>query len=396
MNEQKLPHGARILVVRLSAIGDVLHSTAVVHNLKCLVPDCHVTWLVSPPASILLENNPDIDRLLVWDRRTFDKAAQHLDLRTVRQTLKEAAALLHQYEFDIALDIQGLFLSGMLTRMSRAPRRIGIHERHEGNFLFMTEMAPDIPERHKIRRYMTALAPLGIGPEDFEPGLVLKLPDAYEGFAEKFFADKAVTLHDPQRPLLLVNTRTTWPDKNWPPEFFGRALANLPENIQIVFTGAPSDQVYIERAQQEMAGRASLSIAGQTSLLELAAIFRESDLLLTGDTGPLYIAEAVGLPTLSLWGPTHPGIYGPLTKGHHFILSPNKCTACCKTKCRHKTNACMNAIKPGTVTKALLGLLYHWPPLCSKTGYQDSLLIACFLMTSLRLELHGDCCTLVD
>lgn len=359
MNEQKLPHGARILIVRLGAIGDVLHSTAVVHNLKRLVPDCHVTWLVSPPASILLENNPDIDRLLVWDRRTFDKAAQHLDLRTVRQTLKEAAALLHQYEFDIALDIQGLFLSGILTRMSRAPRRIGIHERHEGNFLFMTEMAPDIPERHKIRRYMTALAPLGIGPEDFEPGLVLKLPDAYEGFAEKFFADKAVTLHDPQRPLLLVNTRTTWPDKNWPPEFFGRALANLPENIQIVFTGAPSDQVYIERAQQEMAGRASLSIAGQTSLLELAAIFRESDLLLTGDTGPLYIAEAVGLPTLSLWGPTHPGIYGPLTKGHHFILSPNKCTACCKTKCRRRTNACMNAIKPGTVTKALLGLLYH-------------------------------------
>ena len=313
MNEQKLPHGARILVVRLSAIGDVLHSTAVVHNLKRLVPDCHVTWLVSPPASILLENNPDIDRLLVWDRRTFDKAAAHLDLRTVRQTLKEAAALLHQYEFDIALDIQGLFLSGMLTRMSRAPRRIGIHERHEGNFLFMTEMAPDIPERHKIRRYMTALAPLGIGPEDFMPGLVLKLPDTYDGFAETFFADKKVTLHDPQQPLLLVNTRTTWPDKNWPPEFFGRALA----------------------------------------------IFRESDLLLTGDTGPLYIAEAVGLPTLSLWGPTHPGIYGPLTKGHHFILSPHECTACCKTKCRHRSNACMNAIKPGTVTKALLELLYH-------------------------------------
>ena len=359
MNEQKLPHGARILVVRLSAIGDVLHSTAVVHNLKRLVPDCHVTWLVSPPASILLENNPDIDRLLVWDRRTFDKAAAHLDLHTIRQTLREAKALLHQYEFDIALDIQGLFLSGILARMSRAPRRIGIHERHEGNFLFMTEMAPDISDCHKIRRYMTALAPLGIGPEDFMPGLVLKLPDTYEGFAERFFADKDVTLHDPQQPLLLVNTRTTWPDKNWPPEFFGRALANLPENIQIVFTGAPSDQAYIERAQQEMEGRASLSIAGQTSLLELAAIFRDSDLLLTGDTGPLYIAEAVGLPTLSLWGPTHPGIYGPLTKGHHFILSPNKCTACCKTKCRRRTNACMNAIKPGTVTKALLGLLYH-------------------------------------
>ena len=105
--------------------------------------------------------------------------------------------------------------------------------------------------------------------------------------------------------------------------------------------------------------RRVIDITGETTLLELAALLHKIDLLLTGDTGPLYIAEAVGLPTLSLWGPTHPGIYGPLTKGHHFILSPHECTACCKTKCRHKTNACMNAIKPGTVTKALLGLLYH-------------------------------------
>ena len=358
-NFTALPRGTRILIVRLSAIGDVLHATTVVHNLRRLAPDVHITWLASPPASTLLEGNPDIDRLLLFDRRPIDAASARLALGTCWRELRKAKALLAPYAFDIALDLQGLFLTGILTRLSGAPRRIGIHERHEGNFLFMTEMAPDIPERHKIRRYMTALAPLGIGPEDFMPGLVLKLSDTYDSFAETFFADKKVTLHDPQQPLLLVNTRTTWPDKNWPPEFFGRALANLPENIQIVFTGAPSDQVYIERAQQEMEGRASLSIAGQTSLLELAAIFRESDLLLTGDTGPLYIAEAVGLPTLSLWGPTHPGIYGPLTKGHHFILSPHECTACCKTKCRHRSNACMNAIKPGTVTKALLELLYH-------------------------------------
>ena len=210
MNEQKLPHGARILVVRLSAIGDVLHSTAVVHNLKRLVPDCHITWLESPPASILLENNPDIDRLLVWDRRTFDKAAAHLDLHTIRQTLREAKALLHQYEFDIALDIQGLFLSGILARMSRAPRRIGIHERHEGNFLFMTEMAPDISDCHKIRRYMTALAPLG--------NAISKLHARPRAQAARHLARASprdssrtrITRHDPQQPPLLVNTHTTY------------------------------------------------------------------------------------------------------------------------------------------------------------------------------------------
>ena len=359
MNDSKLPQNARILIVRLSAIGDVLHATSVAHNLKRLCPSCHLTWLASPPASLMLQNNPDIDRLLVWDRRPFDDAARRLDFGTVCQTLKEARELLHQYTFDIALDIQGLFLSGLLTRMSSAPRRIGIHERHEGNFLFMTEMAPDIPDPHKIHRYMTALYPLGIEASDFQPGLVLRRSDPDILFARKLLSEYDIITHNPAKPLLLVNVRTTWPDKNWPPAYFGEALRHLPENIQIVFTGAPADQPYVEEAQKAMGRRASISLAGKTNLMQLACLFHEADLLLTGDTGPLYIAEAVGLPTLSLWGPTHPKIYGPLTKGHHFIITPNSCRACCKTKCRHKTNACMNAIEPLMVQKKLLSLLSH-------------------------------------
>lgn len=348
--------GTRILIVRLSAIGDVLHATAVTHNLKRIYPNCHLTWLVSPPADSLLKNNPDIDELLVWDRRIIDKAFARKKLGTVLHCLKEAKALLAAHEFDIALDIQGLFLSGILTKLSGAPRRIGIHERHEGNFLFMSEMAPDTSEPHKIRRYMTALEPLGITADKFQPGLVLTLTDSQRAWAKEFWQDHGIELGNKSRPLLLVNTRTTWPDKNWPARNFGLALRQLASAVQIVFTGAPNDVPYIKEAQQEL-GRPSLSIAGETNLSELAALFAEADLLLTGDTGPLYIAEAVGLTTLSLWGPTHPSIYGPLTAGHHFILSPHNCTACCKTKCRHKTNACMNAISPAIVAKELISLL---------------------------------------
>ena len=351
-----LPDDAKILIVRLSAIGDVLHATSVIHNLKRLRPDCHITWLVSPPADSLLQGNPDIDHLLVWDRRRMDKAFAGLKFKKVIACLKEARSLMAPYHFDVALDIQGLFLSGLLTRLSGAPWRIGIHERHEGNFLFITEMAPDITDRHKIRRYATALQPLGIGPDDFHPGLVLALPDKLHAFAETFWQSHGIKLHDPAHPLLMVNTRTTWPDKNWAPENFGHALRSLPESIQIVFSGAPGDEAYIRKAQQAL-GRPALSIAGETSLLELAALLHTADLLLTGDTGPLYIAEAVGTTTVSLWGPTHPDIYGPLTSGHHFILSPHGCTACCKTHCRYKTNACMHAIKPAAVTAKLKELL---------------------------------------
>lgn len=354
-----LPVHARILIVRLSAIGDVLHVTSVVHNLRRLLPDAELTWLASPPASTLLAGNPDIDRLLVWDRRPLDEASAHLHLIDCIREIKKARALLAPYTFDIALDLQGLFLTGILTRLSGAPRRIGIHERHEGNPLFMTEMAPDIPDPHKIRRYYTALAPLGFGAETFQPGPVLALPKNLNGYAKKFWASHNI---DTTRPILMVCVRTTWPDKNWPPAYFGEALRAVPRDVQIVFSGAKNDAPYIAETQCVLADgtdHPSLSIAGETNLLELAALLKSATLLFTGDTGPLYIAEAVGTPTLSLWGPTAPEIYGPLTKGHTFLRSPYECTACCKTHCARKNNGCMNALKPDVAANALNTFFAH-------------------------------------
>lgn len=376
---------ARILVLRLSAIGDVLHATAVVRTLREKYPRAHITWLVSPPADSLLRDNPDIDRLLVWDRRPVDAAfaSGHVleFIRLVRAAKSQFAGL----EFDVALDIQGLFMTGVLALFSGASRRIGIHERHEGNPLFMTEMARDIADPHKIHRYLTALEPLGIERTDFTPGLVLPLPTDSADFAARFWAEHGITpdyerlralksacaavtstiaeqgttaneKRSERRPLLLVNIRTTWPDKNYPPEKFAAALAPLPASVQIVFCGAPGDRPYIEQAQAAI-NHPTLSIAGETSLLELAALIKSATLLLTADTGPLHIADAVGARTLSLWGPTHPDIYGPLTEGHTFILTPHDCHSCCKTHCRHKTNACINAIEPTVITERLTELL---------------------------------------
>ena len=350
---QDFPKRPRILIVRLSAIGDVLHVTSVVHNLRRLLPDAELTWLASPPASTLLASNPDIDRLLVWDRRPIDEAGAHLHLRTCWRELKKARALMKPYPFDIALDLQGLFLTGLLTRLSGAPRRIGIHERHEGNPLFMTEMAPDIPDPHKIHRYYTALAPLGFGPETFVSGPVLALPGELAGFAKTFWHAHGI---DASCPILMVCVRTTWPDKNWPPAYFGEALRAVPKDVQIVFSGAKGDAPFIEEARAVLDAdghHPSLSIAGETSLMELAALLRSAALLFTGDTGPLYLAEAVGTQTLSLWGPTMPEIYGPLTEGHTFLRSPYECTACCKTHCKRKNNGCMEALKPEVAAVAL-------------------------------------------
>lgn len=342
-------HRSQILILRLSAIGDVLHATPVARELKKLQPNAHITWMVSPPADKLLAENPDIDEVLVWDRRPLDKAFASFDLPTAYRELKKARALLKARNFDLVLDIQGLFLTGLLARLSGAKRRIGIHERHEGNPFFMSEMAPNIESPHKVLRYLSALMPLGFDLKNFTPGLTLNLPESLKGFAENFWQEHGI---DPQRPILMVTIRTTWPDKNWEPENFGKALKDLPEHVQIVFCGAPSDEVFIKEAQAQM-NRTSISIAGQTSLLELAALLQSAALLLSCDTGPLHIADAIGCRTLSLWGPTQPDVYGPLTKGHEFILTPHECRRCLKTKCKYKTNACMKAITPEMTAEKL-------------------------------------------
>jgi len=341
--------GNNILILRLSAIGDVLHATPVARELKKLQPDAHITWLVSPPADKLLAENPDIDDLLVWDRRPLDKAFASLNLFAAYRELKKARALLKARHFDLVLDIQGLLLTGILAWLSGSRRRIGIHERHEGNPFFMSEMAPNIKSSHKVHRYLSALMPLGYHLPEFIPGLTLKLPANLSGFADNFWQQHRI---DKKRPILMVSVRTTWADKNWEPENFGQALSGLPEQIQIIFCGSANDEVFIQQAQAQM-NRSSLSIAGQTSLTELAALLQTADLLLACDTGPLHIADAVGCQTLSLWGPTQPDVYGPLTQGHTFIISPHQCRRCLKTKCAKKTNACMKAITPAMVAAKL-------------------------------------------
>ena len=306
---------ARILIIRLSAIGDVLHATPVARALRRALPAAHIAWLASPPADELLAACPEIDDLLVWDRRPFDRAVAHGRFLEAFRLLREARALLAPRRFDIALDVQDLLLTGILARLSGAPRRIGI--------------------AHEDTR------------------IALQLPESLAGFAAPFFVARAIA---PDRPILLVSLCTTWQSKEWPPERFCAALAALPEDVQIVFLGSGADRPVIDEARKTLEaswrGKA-VSVAGETSLLETAALMQEATLLLCPDTGPLHIAAAVGLPTLSLWGPTRPTIYGPLHGRNFFIESPYPCAPCCKTRCPSGTNACMKAIEAQDVAKRL-------------------------------------------
>ena len=342
---------SRFLIVRLSSIGDVLHATTVAHNLKQAYPQCHITWIVSRTAAELLHDNPDIDTLFVWSREDFEKALQARQFATAWSCISQLRDFFAGQHFDIALDVHGLFMTGVITRLSQAPRRIGMAGTRELNRFFMTELAPPVASPHMIRRYLSVLTALGIKSDDYQ--LFLKLPAELCDFPAKFDLAHGI---DRKRKLLMVTPWTSWQSKNWGIENFAACLNQLPSDIQILLCGGPSDRENNAAIRQSVS-RPLTDITGQTSLLELAALIAKADLLLTGDTGALHMATALKVPTLSLWGPTRPEKYGPLVPGHVFLCATGECTNCNKTKCRQKNNACMNSLLAQQVADKTMELL---------------------------------------
>ena len=324
--------------------------SAVAENIKKHYHGTHLTWLASPPAAEILRHNPHIDRLLVWDRRPLDKAFAARKFGTVWRELKKVKEIFRPYDFDIAVDLQSLLLTGIITYLSNAPRRIGIHDRHEGNSFFMTEMAPKIANPHRLCRYMTALQSFGI--DEYSPRPLVNVTADMRKDARRFWLAHDI---DDTKPILMVSVSTSTRNKTWPSDNFGIALLGVPSDVQIVFCGLKEDIPAIKKAQSHVRG--TWCIAGETTLHELAGLFASATLLLTADSGPLHLAEAVGLKTVSLWGPTTPEIYGPLTAGHTFITATGSCVGCLKFVCKKKNYACMKSISPEIVRDKLQEIL---------------------------------------
>lgn len=343
-----MPKGERFLIIRLSSIGDVLHATPVARELKKAVPSCHITWLVGENPASLLACNPYIDTVHVWPREEWEKALRAGRLgeawslwRALKQDLAERA-------FDVALDVHGLFLTGMIAKMTGAPRRIGLARTREVNRLFMTETAPFPPEsRHVIYRYLSVLRPLGIEARDSRMDLFLSPQD--QDFASGFLKRRRL---QPEKPLVALCPATTWPDKNWPSEYFAAVIDGLQDQAELLLCGGPGERLLAERIIRQVQAPV-INGVGRVSLTEMAALLARSAVLLSGDTGPLHMAVALETPTVSVYGPTDPAVYGPLAGPHRILTGGAACAPCNKRRCSKGSSQCMYSVTPELAIRAI-------------------------------------------
>jgi len=290
----------RILIVRLSAIGDVVHGLPVLCALREAFPEAFLGQVVEGRAGDLLEGHPALDALIRVPRRWLQSPREVWRLRRQLRTLR----------FDTTIDLQCLTKSAVAAWLSGARRRIGKagSNGRELSRLFHNELV-EVGGAHVIDHYLELLRPLGISSPRVEFSLAERAEDAQR--ADAFLEQAGLS----SRAYAILNPGAGWPSKMWPAKRYGQLAQALHAEHglrSVAVWGGKEEQPLAKSIVAAGGGHAIL--APPTSMTDLAALCRRARLFVGSDTGPMHLAVAVGTPTLSLHGPTRGewcGAYGP-------------------------------------------------------------------------------------
>ena len=331
----------RILVVKPSSLGDIVHSLPFLNSLKTSFPRAEIHWVVAKGLEGLLECHPMVDRLIVIQKDMWKKLSRTTD------TIKEVSKLLKDIrneQYDIAVDLQGLFRSGLITMATNAPVRIGFSDARGGAALFNKRKVEGGKDIHAVERYMKIAAELGCD----EKNIIFPFPlcDCDMSEIDRVKSDL--------KDYAVIVPGARWDTKIWEAENFGRIASMLP--IKSVVIGSRSDQQIADKVVQTSGGKA-FSLAGSTSLKELISLIRQARLVISNDSGPMHIAAGFHIPVVAIFGPTSPVRTGPYGSNNIVLQGDVPCAPCFKKRC--KDMRCMTAITVETVyekIRAITGL----------------------------------------
>jgi heptosyltransferase-1 len=325
------------LIVRLGALGDIIHAVPAAAALRAAFPASRIDWLVDGRHRAMIDLVTVVDHAVVLERPSI-------------RGWMDVAGRMRQVRYDVAIDLQGLLKSALLARASGAPRVLGFsiwHLREKTARPFYSETSHDDvrggqPE-HVIHKNLGLLGALGVT----DTGLRFPLA-AVESRA---LAQVRTTLGG-DRPFALINPGAAWPNKRWPPERYGEVAAFLRDvrGLPSFVLWGPGEEGLAGAVVETSAGAAR--VAPPTGLSDLLALSRAASLMISGDTGPLHMAAAVGTPTISLFGPTDPHRNGPWSPDGVAISRFGACGCHYERRCR-KQSWCLASIEVAEVTAAI-------------------------------------------
>jgi lipopolysaccharide heptosyltransferase I len=316
----------RIALVKLSALGDVLHALPAAHALRACLPGCELTWVVERREATILTGNPDLDHVVPVDTRLWRREfRQPGGARTVFVKLRGLVRRFRSHRFDVALDLQGNVKSGSITALTGARTRIGFalgHCREAANVLFTTRRVRKPPGPvHVVEENFALLSALGLSRAALGTPVYPLVPDpAAEATAVRLFESEGLKA---ATPVVVLLPGSGGDGKRWPAEAYQRLGDELALRLsaRILLGWGPGEEALARTIAAGM--RSAPVIPPPTSILELVAVVRRATLVVGADTGPVHIAAALGMPTVALYGPTDAKRNGPWGPHLATVQSPS-------------------------------------------------------------------------
>jgi len=336
-----------ILIVKLSAIGDVIHTLPALNAIRKQYPEAHITWLIEAAAADLIQGHTALNRVLISKRKEWLKGLLGSHGRTNANAIQQFVRTLRDTEYDIIIDFQGLFKSGILVGLARGKRKIGFDrgmDHPEYSYLFYNEKVKPVDmETHALTRGMRLIESIGVHSRDVHYHIPITAKDritAAQLLDRNGIAEGAL--------FVAINPMAKWRTKLWGDTKFARLASQIMADLKakVVFTGGVKDRLRIAEIESHMGGGA-VNLAGKTTLKILAALYQKAGCVITTDTGPMHLAAAVEAPLVALFGPTAPWRTGPFGDGHRVIRERLDCSPCFKRHCR--TLDCMKQISVAAV-----------------------------------------------
>ena len=355
----------KILLIKLSALGDVVHTIPVLNKLRRRYPNARIDWLVTPGIAELLRHNPAITNVIEFLRDEWSEPWRPAPYVSTARLIAQLRAA----EYDLVIDLQGQMRSAVFAFTSGAPVRIGFDKpradaftslpriipeearKHawrgarEGSWLAYTDTIPlSTLDLHPVERYLGVGPMLGLddSPADFSFPIPQEAIVRIDGLLDYYETAKA--------RIAVVAPATVWETKQWRADAFAEVARRLlQQKLAVVLIGSEGERGLCEEIASLAPG--VVNLAGETSLSELAALISRAAICLTNDSGPMHLAVALGRPVVSVYGPTDPVWAGPYRQPDSVIRAGIPCSPCYLRRLRECPNghACMQQVTANTV-----------------------------------------------
>jgi heptosyltransferase-1 len=344
----------RILIIRPSAIGDIVMASAMLPVLKKAYPDARISWVVEPHLVGLLKNHPAVEDVVPWPKAQWRHLARKFRWFRLGGEIIRFSKKLRQQKYDLALDCQGLLRSRFLTLLSGARRRLGFESKEPGKF-FMTEVVTRGGHSERMSsEYRHLMEYLDLDPGPFGPSIQLG-QEVFETTREAL-AEEGIT-----GEFIVFAPFTTRPQKHW----FDDRWVNLGQRLfqatgrPVIVLGGPGDRLHAERLCNQ-GGESFHNFSGSLTLEQSGILVRQCSLVIGVDTGLTHMGTAFSRPTVALFGSTCPYLEtaSPLTR---VLYEPHPCSPCRRNPVCDNRFDCMAALDVDRVFAEAMDLLQENP-----------------------------------